>query len=106
MVELSPGDFLYQSDQELFLVVIEETDDSYVFAAHGWRDIGKDRIEEYIEDSRSKVHRQDEIESVIMEKGDSDDKQQLNKLKQLFAVYEDSDIPDDGPHKKFALDET
>lgn len=106
MVNLSPGDFLYQSDQELFLVVLEETEDSYIFAAHGWRDIDKSRIDEYIEDSRSKVHRQGEIESVIKEKGDADDQQKLNKLKQLFAVYEQSDVPEDGPHKKFALDET
>jgi len=38
MTDLTAGDFLYQSDQELFLVVVDETEDSYVFAAHGWRD--------------------------------------------------------------------
>lgn len=106
MTELSPGDFLYQADQELFLVVIEENDDSYTFAAHGWRDIGKDRIDEYIEDSRSKVHKQDEIEELISEKGDDATQRQFNKLKQLFAVYETADIPNDGPQADFTLDET
>lgn len=106
MPELEPGDFLYQSDQELFLVVIEETQDSYMFAVHGWRNIGKDRIDEYIEDSRSKVHKQDDIEELINDKGGEKTQRQFNKLKQLFGVYEQADIPDDGPHTDFALDET
>lgn len=105
MANLKAGDFLYQSDQELFLVVVEETDDSYVFAVHGWRDIGKDRIDEYIDDSRSKVHRQNEIEDLISEEGDEDIRENFNKLKQLFAVYENNDVPTDGPHKDFTLDE-
>lgn len=106
MTDLSAGDFLYQSDQELFLVVIEENDESIKFAAHGWRDIGKDRIDEYIEDSRSKVHKQGEIEDLISDKGDSGTREQFNRLKQLFAVYENADVPDDGPHDDYALDET
>jgi hypothetical protein len=105
MTDLSKGDFLYQSDQELFLVVIDDSDDSYMFAVHGWRDIDKERIDEYIEDSRSKVHRQDEIEDLISEKGDTDTKRQFNKLKQLFAVYENADIPENGPQEDFALEE-
>lgn len=105
MTDLSAGDFLYQSDQELFLVVTGETEDSYTFAAHGWRDIGKDRIDEYIEDSRSKIHRQGEIEQLIDENGSDDTEQQFNKLKQLFSVYEQMDIPDEGPHDDFALEE-
>lgn len=106
MVELSLGDFLYQSDQELFLVVIGEEEEHYKFAVHGWRHIGKERIDEYIEDSHSKVHRQNDIEELIMEKGDDATQEQFNRLKQLFAVYEKADIPDDGPQEDFALDET
>lgn len=106
MTNLSPGDFLYQSDQELFLVVVEENEDSYTFAAHGWREIGHERIDEYIEDSQSKVYKQDEVEDLIEEKGDDETHHQFNKLKQLFAAYEDADIPEDGPHSSFALDET
>ncbi len=105
MTDLSAGDFLYQSDQELFLVVTGETEDSYTFAAHGWRDIGKDRIDEYIEDSRSKIHRQGEIEQLIDENGDSSTEEQFNKLTQLFRVYEKADIPSDAPHRDFALEE-
>lgn len=105
MTDLSPSDFLYQSDQELFLVVVEENEDSYTFAAHGWREIGKDRIGEYIEDSRSKVHKQSDVEELIQEKGDEQTKKQFNKLKQLFAVYENAEIPTDGAHTAFTLDE-
>lgn len=106
MTELSPGDFLYQSDQELFLVVIEENDESVKFAAHGWRDIDKDRIDEYVEDTRSKVHKQDEIEELIDDKGDEGTRKQFNKLKQLFAVYEDVEVPSESPPEHFTLDET
>jgi len=100
MTELSPGDFLYQSDQELFLVVMEENEESYKFAVHGWRDIDKERLDEYIDDSRSKVHKQDTFE------GEVDDDEKLNKLKQLFKVYEQAELPDSGPPEDFALDET
>lgn len=105
MVELSPGDFLYQSDQELFLVLIEETEDSYVFAAHGWRDIDKERIDEYIEDTRSQLHEQDEVEELIDHKGSDKTKQKFNELKQLFAEYRNANIPSDGSHIDFALEE-
>jgi len=100
MTELSAGDFLYQSDQELFLVVMEENDESYKFAVHGWRDIDKERLDEYIEDSRSKVHKQNTFEDKV------DDDEKLNKLKQLFKVYEQAELPDSGPSEDFALDET
>jgi len=106
MPDLDAGDFLYQSDQELFLVVMEENEDSYTFAAHGWRDIDKERLDEYIEDSRSKVHRQDEVEKLIDDSGDDETQRQFNKLKQLFAVYEETEFPDVGPHEDFALEDT
>jgi hypothetical protein len=106
MPDLDAGDFLYQSDQELFLVVMEENEDSYTFAVHGWRDIDKERLDEYIEDSRSKVHRQDEVEKLIDDSGDDETQRQFNKLKQLFAVYEGTEFPDVGPHEDFALEDT
>lgn len=105
MTQLKTGDFLYQSDQELFLVVTGETDDGYTFAAHGWREIGKDRIDEYIDDSRSKVHKQEEIDQLISAKGDDSTQQQFNKLKQLFSVYQNTELPEDGPNVDFALEE-
>lgn len=106
MVDLEPGDYLYQSDQELFLVVVDVREDSYLFAAHGWRDIDKERLDQYIEDSHSKVHKQNEVEEFINSEGDNNDELQFNKLKQLFSVYENADIPSDGAHTDFALDET
>lgn len=105
MVELSPGDFLYQSDQELFLVVTGEEENHYTFAVHGWRDIDKERLEEYIEHSQSKVHKQETIEEIVREKGSSDTVEDFNKLKQLFSVYEEADIPKHGPHRDFTLDD-
>lgn len=105
MTDLTVGDFLYQSDQELFLVVTGETEESYSFAVHGWREIGKSRIDEYIDDSRSKVHKQDEIDNLINEKGSQSTQQQFNKLKQLFSVYQNVDLPSNGPNTNFALEE-
>lgn len=106
MTELSKGDFLYQSDQELFMVVTEVEEDTIKFAAHGWREIDKDRIEEYIEDSGSKVHGQDKVEELITNEGDDETRDKFNKLKQLFSVYEQAELPDDGPQNDFTLDET
>lgn len=102
--DLEPGDFLYQSDQELFLCVTNVTDDEVQFAVHGWRNIGADRVDEYIESNRSNIHK--DIESALLEEGDESDKKQFNQLKQLFSVYEHSDVPENGPHERFALDET
>jgi hypothetical protein len=103
--KLEEGDFLYQSDQELFLVVIDEIDDEYIFAAHGWRTIDKSRVKEYIEDDRSKVHEQEKLEKLVDEKGDDQTEAQFNKLKQLFAVYENADIPRGGPQNSFQLED-
>lgn len=105
MPELEPGDFLYQSDQELFLCVIGETDDSYLFAAHGWRDIGKDRVEHYLEDDRSKVHSQSEIEKLVEENGDDEEIAKFEELTELFTSYEDADIDMDGLASEFAFEE-
>jgi len=105
MVDLSEGDFLYQSDQELFLVVTNESDESYTFAAHGWREIDKGRVDQYVEDSTSKIHRMEAVERLIDEEGDEQTKQQFNKLKQLFAVYDQAEMPPDGLQQDFALEE-
>jgi hypothetical protein len=101
--DLEPGDFLYQSDQELFLCVTNVTDDEVQFAVHGWRNIGKDRLDDYINDSRSRVYNEN-IEDAL---GDGDEtKTQLNQLKQLFSVYSNADLPDDGPNDEFAMEES
>jgi hypothetical protein len=105
MIDLNAGDFLYQSDQELLLVVTGETEDTYNFAVHGWRNIDKERIEEYVEDSRSKVHQQDEVEEIVNEKGDEQTQENFNQLKQLFNVYKRAELPDDGIQNEFAFEE-
>lgn len=105
MSDLEKGDFLYQSDQELFLVLIEEDGDSYTFAAHGWRDIDKERIDEYIKDDKSKIHRQEEIEKLVEDKGDDEEEEQFARLLELFDAYGDADIVEDGPQSDFALEE-
>lgn len=105
MIDLNAGDFLYQSDQELLLVVTGETENSYNFAVHGWRNIDKERIEEYVEDSRSKIHRQDTVEEIVSEKGDDQTQQNFDQLKQLFTVYEKAELPSDGIQNDFAFEE-
>lgn len=105
MVEkLSPGDFLYQSDQELFLVVVEEEEDHFLLAAHGWRKIDKNRLEQYLEDDKSNIHKQDRVEDLIEQRGDEADQEQFDKLKKLFDVYEIEDMGGD-TQEDFALED-
>lgn len=106
MVSLEPGDFLYQSDQELFLAMIEERDESYVFAVHGWREIDKDRVEEYIEDDKSRIHSKEKIERLVENQADASEKEKFEMLQELFETYEDVDASEDGPQDNFSLDET
>lgn len=104
--ELSPGDFLYQSDQELFLMVMAENEDSYQFAAHGWRNIDKHRVEEYIDGESAKLFTQETVESVIDDAADDTYEDSYRKLHDLFDVYSNADFDKDGPHERFSLDES
>lgn len=103
---MEEGDFVYQSEQELFLVVADESDESYTFAVHGWREIDKDRLEEYLENG-DMLHRSEDVERVI-EEGDSDvTKERFERLQEmLFDIYEESSLEDDGVHEEFVLDDT
>lgn len=105
MTDLDTGDFVYQSDQELFLVALGEGEDSYLFAVHGWRIIGKDRIDQYMNDDRSKVHTEEEIRTMIAESDDEKTKEKFDKLDKLFESYKDFDLSEDGPEKNFALED-
>lgn len=102
-LELEPGDFLYQPDRELFLVVMEEQDDSFVLAAHGWRNIDKQRLKEYV-DGHGSLHRQDDVDTIIDEQASDDTREKYNRLLDLFQSYA-QEFDDDGPHTQFALDE-
>lgn len=103
--ELDPGDYLYQSDQELFLVCIGETDNSYQFAVHGWRDIDKERVEEYVAHDSGKLHKQSDITDVVEEKGSDEQKEHFAMLRAMFQAYADVDLPEEGPHTEFALED-
>jgi hypothetical protein len=105
-IDLSTGDFVYQSDQELFLVVVDEDEDSYRFSVHGWRTIGKNRLEEYLSHQNGKLHSKEDIESFVTEKGDDKERENYEKLKKMFDSYDNIELGDDGPHKEFSLDDS
>ncbi len=106
MPDLEKGDFVYQSDQELFLVVIDQDEDSYNFAVHGWRNIDKERLDEYVDHQSGKLYQQEDITETVQEEGDDETKEHFTKLKQLFAAYTERDFSEDGPHTDFVLDDT
>lgn len=104
--DLSEGDFLYQADQEIFLVVTGEGEESYHLAVHGWREIDKERLDEYISHSNSKLHKQSDVIEDVENKASEEQQTNFEKLRQMFEVYADLDLGEDGPHKEWALDDT
>lgn len=105
-VDLEPGDFVYQSDQELFLVVMEETDDGYRFAVHGWREISHNRLEQYIDGEHGKLYDRDELEQIIEEEADKETAGHFKRLEDLFEQYAENPTEDDGPHTEFVMEDT
>ena len=106
-MDLSEGDFLYQAGQELFLVVAEETEESYKFAVHGWREIDKERLEEYIDDEHMSLHKGEQVEQIVEEDGSEEMRERFNQLRDmLFDTYADSDLEDSGPHTDFVFEDT
>lgn len=103
-IQLEPGEFLYQSDQELFLVVTGETKDGYTFSVHGWREISEERLSEYLAGEHGKLHRSGEIEQIIEEEADPDTRENFKRLKELFENYEEDGESDLA--EAFALDDT
>jgi hypothetical protein len=104
--ELSVGDFVYQADQELFLVVIGEEEESYRFAVHGWREIGKDRLDEYISHNSGELHSADIIDEMVEDKASNDVTETYEKMKKMFESYEYIELEAEGPHTEFILDDT
>lgn len=104
-LDLSPGDFLYQSDSELFLVTIRENEDSYFFAAHGWREIDKERAREYVEKEHGKLYTEEEIDEVMKESDNEEAVENYQLLCEMFDLYEEQ-FAEEGPHTDFALDDT
>ena len=106
MPELSTGDFVYQSDQELFLVCIGEDDNTYKFAVHGWRSIDKERLDEYVSHDNGKLYQQDDIAEVVENDAGETEKQHFAEMREMFAAYAEADLKEDGPHTDFALEDT
>lgn len=103
--DLSVGEFLYQSDQELFLVVSDESEESYRFSVHGWRTIDKDRVEEYVSHDNGKLYSKEQIEEFVKEEGNEQQVENYTRLKEIFNSYTDVEMGENGPHKEFSLDE-
>lgn len=106
MPNLNVGDFVYQSDQELFLVVIGEDDGSYHFAVHGWRNIDKDRLDEYVDHQNGKLYTQEKITNLVESEGNKETREHYEKLQELFSTYSEIELEEDGPHTDFILDDT
>lgn len=102
-LDLETGDFVYQSDLELFLVVIGETENTYRFAAHGWREIDKERVDEYLSHDSAKLHPADDVSDVVENKGSDEEKEHFDQLRAMFDVYADLDLEEEGPHTEFDL---
>ena len=106
-MDLSEGDFLYQADQELFLVVAEETEDTYKFAVHGWREIDKERLGEYIDNEHMSFHRGEQVEQIVEEDGSDEMRERFSQLRRmLFDTYAESNLKSNGPHNDFVLEDT
>jgi hypothetical protein len=103
-LDIEPGDFLYQVDQELFLVLMEERDDEYLFSVHGWREIDKDRAAGYVKGEQGKLHSQDKFESVVEERADDETTESYEKMKALFEKYSD-DFDTEGPVETFSMED-
>jgi len=104
--ELGPGEFLYQADQELFLVCIANREDEIEFAVHGWRTIDKERLDKYLDAEKPVVHTEDQVRDVIDAADDPNADEKLDWLKDIFEQYKVADIEQDSAHSDFALDDT
>jgi|APHM01.1.fsa_nt_gi hypothetical protein len=104
-LSLEVGDFLYQSDQELFLVVTGVNDDSYEFAVHGWREIADYRLKEYLDGDKGELFRQEDVSDVVENEREPDVQRKFKLLTDLFSAYEGG-LDDEGPHTEFRLEDT
>lgn len=103
---LEPGDFLYQADSELFLVVIDENDESVEFAAHGWREIDKERLDSYLDEEKPILQTEGQVRDVVRQSDDDNAFEKLEWLTNIFETYAENDISSESEHKEFMLDDT
>jgi len=106
MVDLEAGDYLYQADQELFLVCIADREDEVEFAVHGWRTIDKDRLNKYLDADKPVIHTEDQVENVIEDADDPNAREKLDWLSGIFEQYERGEIPESSEHEEFSLEDT
>lgn len=105
-LDLERGDFVYQSDQELFLVVSSELEDGYRFSVHGWREISNERLTEYLDHENGRLHHGDDITELVLSEGEDSVIESFEKLAESFEVYQDIDMSENGPEADFAMDDT
>ncbi len=103
-LDMEPGDFLYQSDQELFYVLMRESDHSYLFSVHGWRDIDKERAVEYVDGEHGKLYREEQIEQVMEDEASDEATENYEKLKKLFRRYS-KNFDDSGLAENFSMED-
>lgn len=104
MVDLKPGDFLYQADQELFLVCIEDRDEEVEFAVHGWRTIDKERLGKYLDADKPVIHTEEQVRKVVEDVDDPKADEKLEWLTDIFEQYKNVEV--DATHSDFSLDDT
>lgn len=106
-MDLDIGEFIYNADGEEFLVVIEETDDGYLFAKHGWIEMSDDRLEEYLDDDYMSMYTEDTVVEAVSNKGTDAQKDAIKMLQRQFMdLYGDVTLPTRGPHVEYVLDDT
>lgn len=105
MVELDKGDFLYQANEEIFLVCIENREDKIEFAVHGWRTIDKERLDQYLDAEKPVIHTENEVEEVIERVDDPDASDKYDWLTEIFEQYSESEIEDESAHEDFSLED-
>jgi hypothetical protein len=105
VIELEPGDFVYQADQELFLVVMEDDDDTYHFAVHGWRTIDKDRLDEYMTHRDKQMFYDDEIDHILQEEATEEELERYRTIVKVFETYKEHSFLPDGLHTDFSMDD-
>jgi hypothetical protein len=106
MVDLEPGDYLYQANSELFLVCIENNEHSIDFAAHGWRTIDKERLSDYLDADKPVMHTEEQVKEIIEEVDDPKAMEKLNWLEGIFEKYKHGEINEQSSHSEFSLDDT
>lgn len=102
--DLEAGDFLYQANEEIFLVVIENKEDNIDFAVHGWRTIDKDRLRRYLDADNPVIHTEEQVEEVVANVDDPEADEKMEWLRGVFEQYEQN-TDSDSAYDDFTLND-